>query len=54
MTIDERIERLATRAERLVITTELSQRERQADSERIQALARIAERRLESLERGQQ
>jgi hypothetical protein len=56
MTIDERIERLGGRLDALVMTAELHQKELQADSENIRALARIAEvheRRLESLERGQ-
>ena len=53
MTIDERVEAL-------VMTAELHQKELetlrpciQADAENIRALARIAERRLETLEGGQ-
>jgi hypothetical protein len=56
MTIDERIERLTERAEGLLVTAELHQKELQADSENIRALARIAEiheRRLEAIEGGQ-
>ncbi len=51
--IDERIERLVKRAALLVTKAEFHLKDRQADTERIRSLARIAERRLETLEGGQ-